>query len=165
MQAWSFFHTRYLDTLQMYTKCIISLNSFWNTQGMKCCSWVDWTAAVQHNAVVRALYMISTEEWREEDKAVCGVGGGGVLPPPPPYFLQHPTRKSHHHHHTQNLPQKPQCGVCTLFSHCHRRVFSHQNDRLFPGFRNEHWVKADSCFICQLLVSFKTNVRYLNWCR
>ena len=94
-------------------------------------SWVDWTAAVQHNAVVRAFYMISTEEWREEDKAVCGVGGGGVLPPPPPYFLQHLTRKSHHHHHhhTQNLPQEPQWCMYVVQSlnttavHCHRSIF------------------------------------------
>ena len=50
----------------------------------------------------KCTYIISTEEWREKDKAVCGVGGGGLphhifsnttperpppLPPPspPPY--------------------------------------------------------------------------------
>ena len=47
----------------------------------------------------KCTYIISTEEWREKDKAVCGVGGGGLphhifsnttperpppLPPPSP---------------------------------------------------------------------------------
>ena len=123
-------------------------------------SWVDWTAAVQHNAVVRALYMISTEEWREEDKAVCGVGGGGVLP--------------HHHHISSNTSPgshitttttihkiclKNHSGVCTLYNpltplQCTAtEVFSHQNARVFPGIsscRNAlEWTLSEGWFLFQ----------------
>lgn len=57
---------------------------------------------------VTALYIISTEEWGEEDKVVCG--GGGLLPhlhhlrhiPPTPHQRVTPTPK---------LTREPQDGV------------------------------------------------------